>query len=61
MFRAVTPYNIAHLQELVRNGPTTYPEARYVVKDTGERIDLRYNMRADACLQYGFQGWRVSA
>ncbi|KAF5327920.1 hypothetical protein D9619_003903 [Psilocybe cf. subviscida] len=39
----VTPYNISYLQELVRNGPTAYPGARYVVRDTGERIDLRYN------------------
>ena len=51
---AVTPYNIAYLQELVRNGPATYPGARYVVKDTGERIDLRYNKRTDAFLQYGW-------
>lgn len=50
----MTPYNIAYLQELVRNGPTTYPGARYVVRDTGERIDLRYNKRADAFLQYGW-------
>jgi DNA-directed RNA polymerase II subunit RPB1 len=50
----VTPYNIAYLQELVRNGPTNYPGARYVVRDTGERIDLRYNKRADAFLQYGW-------
>ncbi|KAG6820127.1 hypothetical protein H0H93_005002, partial [Arthromyces matolae] len=52
--RIVTPYNIAYLQELVRNGPTNYPGARYVVRDTGERIDLRYNKRADAFLQYGW-------
>jgi DNA-directed RNA polymerase II subunit RPB1 len=52
--RPVTPYNIAYLQELVRNGPTAYPGARYVVRDTGERIDLRYNKRADAFLQYGW-------
>ncbi|KAL1747355.1 hypothetical protein HDZ31DRAFT_32193 [Schizophyllum fasciatum] len=50
----VTPYNIQYLQELVRNGPTTYPGARYVVRDTGERIDLRYNKRADAFLQFGW-------
>jgi DNA-directed RNA polymerase II subunit RPB1 len=50
----VTPHNIAYLQELVRNGPTAYPGARYVVRDTGERIDLRYNKRADAFLQYGW-------
>ncbi|GAA6057289.1 hypothetical protein JCM3770_001700 [Rhodotorula araucariae] len=50
----VTPYNIQHLQELVRNGPNEYPGARYVVRDTGDRIDLRYNKRADTFLQYGW-------
>ncbi|KPV73620.1 uncharacterized protein RHOBADRAFT_54819 [Rhodotorula graminis WP1] len=50
----VTPYNITHLQELVRNGPNEYPGARYVVRDTGDRIDLRYNKRADTFLQYGW-------
>jgi DNA-directed RNA polymerase II subunit RPB1 len=49
---SVTPYNSPYLQELVRNGPAAYPGARYVVKDTGERIDLRYNKRVDAFLQY---------
>lgn len=41
-------YNIAYLQELVRNGPTTYPGTRYVVRDAGERVDLRYSERADS-------------
>ncbi|KAF8833730.1 beta and beta-prime subunits of DNA dependent RNA-polymerase [Paxillus ammoniavirescens] len=50
----VTPYNIAYLQELVQNGPTTYPGARYIVWDTGEHIDLRYNKCANAFLQYGW-------
>lgn len=50
----VTPYNIQYLQELVRNGPNEYPGARYVVRDTGDRIDLRYNKRADTFLQYGW-------
>lgn len=50
----VTPYNISYLQELVRNGPSEYPGARYVVRDTGDRIDLRYNKRADTFLQYGW-------
>ena len=50
---AVTPYNIAYLQELVRNGPQAYPGARYVVRDTGGRIDLCYNKWADTFLQYG--------
>ncbi|KAH7103209.1 beta and beta-prime subunits of DNA dependent RNA-polymerase [Auriculariales sp. MPI-PUGE-AT-0066] len=50
----VTPYNIQWLQELVRNGPREYPGARFVIRDTGERIDLRYNKKADAFLQYGW-------
>lgn len=50
----VTPYNLSLLQELVRNGPREYPGARYVIRDTGERIDLRYNKRADAFLQMGW-------
>ncbi|CEL60015.1 DNA-directed RNA polymerase II subunit A [Rhizoctonia solani AG-1 IB] len=50
----VTPYNIEWLQMLVRNGPREYPGARYVVRDSGERIDLRYNKRADTSLQYGW-------
>lgn len=50
----VTPHNIALLQELVRNGPKEYPGARFVIRDTGERIDLRYNKRADAFLQIGW-------
>ena len=54
LWHTVTPYNIAYLQELVRNGPQSYPGARYVVRDMGERIDLRYNKRADAFLQYGW-------
>ena len=53
----VTPYNIHKLQQLVRNGPNEHPGAKYVIRDTGERIDLRYHKRGgDINLQYG---WRV--
>lgn len=53
----VTPYNIHRLTELVRNGPNEHPGAKYVIRDTGERIDLRYHKRAgDIALQYG---WKV--
>jgi DNA-directed RNA polymerase II subunit RPB1 len=38
----------------VRNGPTEYPGARYVVRDSGERIDLKYSRRSDMMLQYGW-------
>jgi DNA-directed RNA polymerase II subunit RPB1 len=53
----VTPYNIHRLTQLVRNGPNEHPGAKYVIRDTGERIDLRYHKRAgDIALQYG---WKV--
>ncbi|OLL22690.1 DNA-directed RNA polymerase II subunit rpb1 [Neolecta irregularis DAH-3] len=53
----VTSYNIHKLQELVRNGPNEHPGAKYIIRDTGERIDLRYHKRAgEIPLQYG---WRV--
>ncbi|KAL1914514.1 DNA-directed RNA polymerase II subunit RPB1 [Calcarisporiella thermophila] len=52
----VTPYNIARLQQLVRNGPNEHPGAKYVIRDRGERIDLRYHKRAgDIPLQFGYK------
>ena len=52
---SVTPLNITKLQQLVRNGPNEHPGARYVIRDTGERIDLRYHRRAgDIPLQFGW-------
>jgi DNA-directed RNA polymerase II subunit RPB1 len=53
-FSLVTRYNIQYLTELVRRGPQEYPGARYVIRDTGERIDLKYNKRTDSLLQYGW-------
>ncbi|PWN50403.1 putative RPO21-DNA-directed RNA polymerase II, 215 kd subunit [Violaceomyces palustris] len=50
----VTPFNRAWLSELVRNGPNEYPGAKYVIRDTGERIDLKYNRRSDMALQPGW-------
>lgn len=53
----VTPYNIQRLQELVRNGPNNHPGAKYVIRDSGERIDLRHHKRiGEINLQYG---WKV--
>jgi DNA-directed RNA polymerase II subunit RPB1 len=53
----VTPYNLGKLQELVANGPNVHPGARYVYRENGERIDLRFKNRGgDIPLQYG---WRV--
>ncbi|TID28039.1 hypothetical protein CANINC_002720 [Pichia inconspicua] len=53
----VTPYNIQKLTEMVRNGPNEHPGAKYVIRDNGDRIDLKFNKRAgDIQLQYG---WKV--
>ncbi|KAJ1649976.1 DNA-directed RNA polymerase II core subunit rpo21, partial [Dispira simplex] len=53
----VTPYNIHQLQQYVRNGPNQHPGAKYVIRDNGDRIDLRYNKLGNEIpLQYG---WRV--
>ena len=54
---SVTKYSIGRLQDLVRNGPNHHPGAKYVIRDTGERIDLRHHKRAgEIRLQYG---WKV--
>lgn len=51
----VTPYNIVYLQQLINNGPAAYPGARYYVKDTGERIDLKYRKSGEPIsLQFGW-------
>ncbi|GAB7355155.1 hypothetical protein MBLNU459_g5725t2 [Dothideomycetes sp. NU459] len=52
----VNAFNIDKLQALVRNGPNEHPGAKYVIRDTGERIDLRHHKRAgEIQLQYGYK------
>jgi DNA-directed RNA polymerase II subunit RPB1 len=53
----VTPFNIAKLHQLVRNGPNMHPGARYIERESGERIDLRHHKRLDS-IQLGY-GWVV--
>lgn len=38
----VTSMNIEYLRKLVENGPTKWPGAKYIERDDGVRIDLRY-------------------
>lgn len=54
----VTPYNINKLAMLVDNGPDMHPGARYVIRSSGERIDLRHHKGGGGknFLQWG---WRV--
>jgi len=52
----VTPFNIDRLSELVRHGATQYPGAKYIIRDNGDRIDLRYHPKAsDLHLQIGYK------
>lgn len=51
----VTVYNIAKLQQLVRNGPNEHPGAKYVIRGDNTRIDLRFHKRSgDIQLQIGW-------
>ncbi|KMU82510.1 DNA-directed RNA polymerase II subunit RPB1 [Coccidioides immitis H538.4] len=54
----VTPYNINKLGQLIDNGPDVHPGARYVIRSSGERIDLRHHKGGGGrnFLQWG---WRV--
>ena len=52
---AVTTWNIERLQRFVANGPNEHPGARYVVRDDGQRIDLRFAGKAgELYLQPGY-------
>jgi len=50
----VTPWNLDYLQDLVNRGANEHPGARYVIKDTGDRIDLRHTTSSPVLLQYGW-------
>merc|ERR1719312_2344840 len=52
----VTPFNIDKMQNLVRRGNSQYPGATYIIRDTGERIDLRFHPKSsDLHLQCGYK------
>ncbi len=53
---SVTLFNIEKLQRYVTNGPNEYPGARYVIRDDGQRIDLRFSRKGgnDLFLQPGY-------
>ncbi|EFC41982.1 RNA polymerase II largest subunit [Naegleria gruberi] len=53
----VTPFNFERMNELVMNGPETYPGAKYVLRDDGTRIDLKFlsdRSTDQVQLQYGY-------
>ncbi|KAJ7351029.1 DNA-directed RNA polymerase II subunit RPB1 [Desmophyllum pertusum] len=52
----VTPFNIDSMQELVRRGNNQYPGAKYIIRDNGDRIDLRFHPKpSDLHLQFGYK------
>eukprot|EP01117_Protostelium_nocturnum_P012755 TRINITY_DN4718_c0_g2_i1.p1 TRINITY_DN4718_c0_g2~~TRINITY_DN4718_c0_g2_i1.p1 ORF type:complete len:1744 (-),score=622.93 TRINITY_DN4718_c0_g2_i1:65-5296(-) len=52
----VTPFNIQKMRDLVQNGPTVHPGAKYIIRDDGQRLDLRYIKKAsDTHLEYGYK------
>ena len=52
----VTPFNIERMQELVRRGNNQYPGAKYIIRDSGDRIDLRYHPKpSDLHLNVGYK------
>ncbi|CAH0392429.1 unnamed protein product [Bemisia tabaci] len=52
----VTPFNFDKMKELVHRGNSQYPGAKYIVRDNGERIDLRFHPKSsDLHLQCGYK------
>ena len=44
------------MQQLVSRGANQYPGAKYIIRDNGDRIDLRYHPKAsDLHLQVGYR------
>lgn len=49
-------YHLPRLTELVQRGANQYPGAQYIIRDNGQRIDLRFHPKAsDLHLQIGYK------
>lgn len=52
----VTPFNLQEMRDLVAKGNNQYPGAKYIIRDNGERIDLRFHPKlSDLHLQVGYK------
>ncbi|OQO11911.1 hypothetical protein B0A48_03638 [Cryoendolithus antarcticus] len=49
----VNAYNLNKMYELVRNGPDVHPGARYVIRASGDRIDLKHGKKEQVRLEIG--------
>eukprot|EP00924_Labyrinthula_sp_SR-Ha-C_P008403 augustus_masked-scaffold_11-processed-gene-12.79-mRNA-1 protein AED:0.00 eAED:0.00 QI:0/-1/0/1/-1/1/1/0/1836 len=52
----VTWYNMERMRQLVMNGPFEHPGAKMIIRDDGQRIDLRHAKDGSLTLK---QGWTV--
>lgn len=51
-----SPSTFCRMHELVARGHNQYPGAKYIIRDNGERIDLRFHPKpSDLHLQYGYK------
>lgn len=51
----VTAFNMNDMKQLVENGPSTYPGAKYIQRDDGYKVNLQYvTNRADVQLEIGY-------
>jgi len=52
----VTPYNFDRMVKLVHNGPLEHPGARYIVREDGTRVDLRFVRKlSEVAIEYGMK------
>jgi len=52
----VTPFNIDKMRELIRNGPSEHPGAKYIIREDGTRFDLRFVKKvSDTHLECGYK------
>ena len=51
----VTTHNIDEMRNLIANGPSCWPGAKYIQRSDGKLVDLSLmNNRTDAHLEYGY-------
>ncbi|GMF25445.1 unnamed protein product [Phytophthora lilii] len=51
----VTPFNMNYMHQLIANGPLEHPGAKYIIREDGNRIDLRYiKNKSDLALKCGW-------
>ena len=52
----VTHFNMEKMKQLVENGPTQHPGAKYIIRSDGSIIDLKYVRRhTEIHLEYGYK------